>query len=175
MCLGYFISFEKNLFYGTSAVADIDETPRDAVSFKAKGPFLILLCFTSSGLLGCIATLGRGNRGGLCDLDPDLSKSRGGHPESRDEKVQRNWPKKLGKVMDIPTLPDFRLKIGESWDWPRFIPNCLEISKSRVALPDPDPDMSKSRGGLPYLDLDLTRSDFGRDFIPLDISRTIVG
>ena len=71
--------------------------------------------------------MGEISRGGHPDPNPDLSKSREGHPESRDEKVQRNWPKKLGKVKDIPTLPDFRLKIRESRDWPRFIPNYLEI------------------------------------------------
>ena len=78
---------------------------------------------------------------------------------------------KSGKVEDIPTLPNFRLKIGESRDWPRFIPNCLEISKSRVALPDPDPDLSKSRDGHPNLDFDPTRPDFGQVTTPLEISR----
>ena len=62
---------------------------------------------------------------------------------------------KSRKVEDIPTLPNFRLKIGESQDWPRFIPNCLEISKSQVALHNPDPDLSKSWDGHSDLNLDL--------------------
>ena len=53
----------------------------------------------------------------------------------------------------------------------RDLPNCLEISKSRVALPDPDPDLSKSWDGHPDLDVDPTRPDFGRDTTPLEISR----
>ena len=78
----------------------------------------------------------------------------------------------MGKVEDIPTLPGFRLKIGESRDWPRFIPNYLTIFKSEGGLPDPDPDpdLSKSRGGLHDLDLNPTQPDFGQDFIPLEIS-----
>ena len=34
--------------------------------------------------------MGGEDRGGLPDLDPDLSKSQGGHPETRDEKVGEN-------------------------------------------------------------------------------------
>ena len=38
----------------------------------------------------CMTSMDMENRGGLPDPDPDLSKSRGGHPESRDEKVGEN-------------------------------------------------------------------------------------
>ena len=55
---------------------------------------------------------------------------------------------KLGKVRDILTLPDFRLKIGESRDWSRFIPNYLEILKSRGGLPDLDLDPTQFLSGF---------------------------
>ena len=65
--------------------------------------------------------MGGEDRGGLPDLDPDLSKSRGGNPESRDEKVGGEsgyipiYPdvfgqKKSGKV---EIYPDFGLKNRE--------------------------------------------------------------
>ena len=86
------------------------------------------------------ATMGGEDRGGLPNLDPnlsksqvghpdpdpDLSKSRGGHPESRDEKVGENRdisrfiPTYLAKKNQeksgyIPILPNFGLKSqGES-------------------------------------------------------------
>ena len=60
----------------------------------------------------CGTSIGGEDRGGLPDLDPDLSKSRGGHLESPDEKVGRIgiypnlsqliWPNKSGKVGIYP-------------------------------------------------------------------------
>ena len=70
--------------------------------------------------------------------------------------------KSRDKAREFGINQDKSRQIGQS----RLSPNCLKISKSRVALPDPNPDLSKSQGGLPALDLDLTRPDFGRDFIP---------
>ena len=42
----------------------------------------------------------------------------------------KSWDKSWDKLRPIPTLPDLRLKIGETRDWPRYFPNCLENSKS---------------------------------------------
>ena len=63
----------------------------------------------------CGTSIGGEDRGGLPDLDPDLSKSRGGHPESRDEKVGENrdisqfiptyLAKKSGNVRIYPNSP----------------------------------------------------------------------
>ena len=75
------------------------------------------------------------NRGGFPDLDPDLLENRGGLPdpdpdllESRDGlpeliKFSRQVGKsrgKSGKVGEIPTFPDFLLKIGKSRDVTRL-------------------------------------------------------
>ena len=104
---------------------------------------------------------------------PISSKSR---DKSRDKSRSnldspRLFSLKSGKVEDIPTLPDFWLKVGESQDWPRLSSNGLGNFESRGGLPDLDLDFSKSRGGLPNLDLYPTRPDFCRDIIPLEISR----
>ena len=111
------------------------------------------------------STLGEISRGGHPDFWEKSGRVEICHPESRDEKVGMSL--KLGKVEDIPTLPDFRLKIRESRDWPRFILNCPEISKSRIVLPDPD--LSKSWDGHSNLDLDPTQF-LSRYYPPRDIS-----
>ena len=66
---------------------------------------------------------------------------------------------KVGSGRDLPSR-----QIGINRGQSRLSPICLEISKSRVALPDPDPDLSKSQGGLP--DLDFDRTQFWSGFYP---------
>ena len=109
----------------------------------------------------CGTSIGGEDRGGLPDLDPDLSKSRGGHPESPDEKVGRIgiypnlsqliWPNKSGKVGIYPAQklgrigihPDFSRLTSTYPDLPRLIPNYLEIKKVGMAIPIPIPDPSR--------------------------------
>ena len=74
-----------------------------------------------------------------------------------------------GKVKDIATLPNFRLKIGESRHWPRFIPNCLKHVLSWDRPFWPDPTFGINRDGLPNLDLNPTQ--FWSRYYPLKISR----
>ena len=92
--------------------------------------------------------MGEEDRGGLPDLDPDLSKNWGGLP-NRDldptRFLSRHYPPR-----DILPMVD----IGE---------------EDRGGLPNLDPDLSKNRGGLPDLDLDPTRF-LSRFYPPRDIS-----
>ena len=81
--------------------------------------------------------MGEEDRGGLPDLDPDLSKNWGGLPDLDSPRLfwqisSKSWDKSRDKSRPISTLPDFWLQVGESrdsLDSPRLSPTFLELPR----------------------------------------------